>query len=225
MRPTVEGRPLFCVGLAAEARLLEGLPGRVVASYGDPGAIEASAVGMEGPPACVISFGLCGGLDPALRAGDLVLSLEVMTAEGALSPRADVFERLALLLPDARKGPMAGVDAPLLTAVAKQAARAATGAAACDMESAAAARLAIRLGAPFAAVRAVSDGVDDDLPPLALVALDQSGRLRPGVIAAGLLRRPGAIAGLVGAGIRTAAAFRALRRARGALEALAPPQG
>ena len=68
------GAPGVVTGLAAEARLAEGL-GLVLAG----GGTEAGAPGRgrgfccDAGPTRLLSFGLAGGLDPAVRPGALVV--------------------------------------------------------------------------------------------------------------------------------------------------------
>jgi adenosylhomocysteine nucleosidase len=80
-----------------------------------------------------------------------------------------------------------------------------TGAAACDMESAAVGAAARRAGVPLLVVRAVADPADSALNKLALQALDAGGELRLAALLGGLCRRPGDLAGL----LRLASCFRA----------------
>ena len=77
-------------GLAAEARLLErALTGSdvIIARTGAvPERAEAAAESLVAKgAAALLSFGLAGGLDPTLRAGDLVLADRVVRA-AALAP-------------------------------------------------------------------------------------------------------------------------------------------
>ncbi len=72
---------------------------------------------------------------------------------------------------------LAGVDAPLVAPTEKAALRAATGAAAADMESHLAAAFAATRRVPFAALRVVCDPAERGLPPLAAEALRPDGTL------------------------------------------------
>jgi len=126
-------------GLAAEARLARPL-GLVRAGGGLPAGAQAAAEwlvsqGVDG----LLSFGLAGGLDPALRAGTIVLAAGVRedgrltTTDPALSARFGQADGVLL----------AG-SAVLAAACEKAALFAATGALAIDLESGAVARVAAR---------------------------------------------------------------------------------
>lgn len=78
----------------------------------------------------------------------------------------------------------------LATPAEKSAAFRATGAAIVDLESGAVARVAARHALPFTVLRAICDPASFALPPLALTALDQAGRITPWRVAASLLRHP-----------------------------------
>ena len=76
---------LVACGLAREARILAG-PGVVaVAGGGDAGRLEAGLEAYAGKARVLLSSGLCGALDPALRVGDLVV--------GRLAQTGDLDER------------------------------------------------------------------------------------------------------------------------------------
>lgn len=86
------------------------------------------------------------------------------------------------------------------TALAKAALLCATGADAVDLESAAALRAARRHGLPFAALRAVCDPAERDLPPAALAALDARGAIGLAAVLGSVLRQPGQIGDLIAVG-------------------------
>ena len=162
----------------------------------------------------LVSFGLAGGLDPALQAGALVVP--AMVIEAGCCYRADP----AL---SARLGGMTALRALAGTAIladpdAKRAAHDATGAAIIDLESGAVARVAVRHNLPFAVLRAVCDPAGRILPPLALAALDAGGRIGIGRVLASLLRQPWqipALLGLAGDAMRARSALAAaVRRQR-----------
>jgi adenosylhomocysteine nucleosidase len=185
-------RPGLVVGLAAEARIAARL-GPVLAGGGQPEGAEAAAERLVAAGAtALISFGLCGGLDPALRPGDLVVPDTIMTD----NDRYDTDTRLAGHL-----GTPAGTLYAAGTAVAhpdgKAALFARTRAVAVDLESGAVARVAARHGLPFAVLRAVCDPANLGLPPAALVALDAHGAVAPLRVVASLLARPGQLGTLL----------------------------
>ena len=170
-----------------------------------------------------MSFGLCGGLDPAAQAGDLVVASEIVDAprDYPCDPRATagLITRIAEA-GDARlrihHGTMATSGEPVLT-VAEKRRLAASGAVAVDTESHLAARFATRHGLPLLILRAVSDTADRPLPPLAVRVIGPDGRLDAGAILTELLHRPGQITLLPGLARDTAKAMKTLHRVRGLL--------
>ncbi|MGA8447573.1 MAG: phosphorylase, partial [Roseiarcus sp.] len=172
---------LFVSGLKREAAMMAG-PGRR-AICGDAPTLWARLDELADIRlALVISWGVCGGLDPRLRPGDLILGAAVVSAEGRINTDEAVTSSLAQRLIDAGARVaverVAGVNSPVSTARAKAELRLATGAAAVDMESLIAGRFALERRTPFAILRAVADPADRDLPPLVLSAVDSDGRIK-----------------------------------------------
>ena len=214
---------LIVSGLKREAAILAG-PGRL-AICGDASTLRAKLAELTHQPIIlVISWGVCGGLDPRLRPGDLILGAEVVSAEGRINTDEAVTSSLAQRLIDAGARVaverVAGVSSPVSTARAKAELRLATGAAAVDMESLIAGRFALERRTPFAILRAVADPADRDLPPLVLSAVDSDGRIKAAAVLGDLVRSPGQFTGLVAAARDGRAAFRALSRCRGLLPGL-----
>ena len=214
---------LIVSGLKREAAILAG-PGRL-AICGDASTLRAKLAELTCQPIIlVISWGVCGGLDPRLRPGDLILGAEVVSAEGRINTDEAVTSSLAQRLMDAGAHVaverVAGVSSPVSTARAKAELRLATGAAAVDMESLIAGRFALERRTPFAILRAVADPADRDLPPLVLSAVDSDGRIKAAAVLGDLVRSPGQFTGLVAAARDGRAAFRALSRCRGLLPGL-----
>jgi hopanoid-associated phosphorylase len=206
---------LIVCGLKREAAILRG-PGRT-ALCGDAATLRlrlAEAASLR--PSLVVSWGLCGGLDPRLRPGDFILGSEVVSNEGAVRTDEAVTTSLAERLQGA--GVRGGVerfaasDAPVVTAAAKAGLRRATDASAVDMESLIAGRYALEQGIPFAILRAVADPAERDLPPLVLKAVDSNGGIDALAVVGGLIRSPGQLAGLRAAARDSRAAFQALKR-------------
>ncbi len=144
----------------------------------------AVGIGFVRPPEversryrAVLLAGLAGGLDPSLAVGDLVL-------DGGAGGRI-------------RRGLIH--TSPTIVSTANEKARlfAATGAPAVDMEGLAARGFAKKLGLPFLHLRAISDAATDALDPALLNWVDPFGRPRPLAAAAGLLRDPRRVAGVV----------------------------
>ncbi|MGA8584611.1 MAG: phosphorylase [Roseiarcus sp.] len=214
---------LIVSGLKREAAILADR-GRL-AICGDASTLRAKLAELTRQPiTLVISWGVCGGLDPRLRPGDLILGAEVVSAEGRINTDEAVTSSLAQRLMDAGAHVaverVAGVSSPVSTARAKAELRLATGAAAVDMESLIAGRFALERRTPFAILRAVADPADRDLPPLVLSAVDSDGRINAAAVLGDLVRSPGQFTGLVAAARDSRAAFRALCRCRGLLPGL-----
>ena len=175
-------------------------------------------------PSLVVSWGVCGALDPRLRPGDLILGSEIISNQDVVRTDDAVTALLAqrLLGAGARVvvERLAVSDAPVVTAAAKAELRRATAAAAVDMESLIAGQYALTQRAPFAILRAVADPADRDLPPLALKAVGPDGGIRIQSVVGELIRSPSQLAGLRALAADSGAAFRALKRCRSLLPGL-----
>jgi nucleoside phosphorylase len=140
----------------------------------------------------LVSFGLCGGLDPSLGAGALVIAHEIHLAGGEVMRFDDGWATLiAERLPEARVAPLLGAAEPATSAAEKHALFLRHGVAALDMESGGVAAAAREADIPFVAVRAVADPADRRVPAAALAGMDEHGRMRPLRVLRGLLARPG----------------------------------
>ena len=164
----------------------------------------------------LVSFGMAGGLDPALICGAVLVPEEIATFGGVGAPAATAAtsaewrQRLRAALPASCvvcAGKLLTSARPIGHPDAKAAAWRSSRAAAVDMESAAIAQVAGQAGLPFIALRVIVDTASDELPA-AVVAASGGGQLRIGTLLAGLLRAPGD----VGALIRLSARYRIARR-------------
>ncbi len=206
--PSLPPGTLILCGLLAEARLWP-FGTRVLATGGRPAT-------PDGPrPSAILSFGLCGGLDPALRPGALLAATTIPGHGPVDGPWAAALAAAT----GARPAVLAHSPRAVATPTAKAGLRAATGAAAVDMESGFGADLAARWGIPFAALRAVGDTAGDSVPESAALGLNPDGSTAPGRVALALLRRPGDLPGLLHVAWRSRAGMRALRLAAAALRA------
>src|SRR5271156_5187715 len=182
---------LIVSGLKREAAILAG-PGRL-AICGDVSTLRAKLAELTCHPIIlVISWGVCGGLDPRLRPGDLVVGAEVVSDDGSITTDEAVTSSLERRLIDAGARVvverLAAANTPVLTVGAKAELRGATGAAAVDMESLMAGRFALERRMPFAILRAVADPADRDLPPLVLKAVNSDGRINVASVIGELIR-------------------------------------
>lgn len=196
---------IIACGLKREAKIVH-RPGRdvfAVVGGGQAAQLEADLDDMAAMfPGLIVSAGIAGALDPALRPGDVVIDGD-----------ADMIERLRELLPNARVGAVIGGDTPVVTAEAKRALAARTGGLVADMESHIARRVARARGFPFAAIRAVADTADQSLPPAALVGMAPDGGMALGAVLLSLARQPGQLPGLMAVGRHAGRAFKALEEA------------
>lgn len=212
---------LAVTGLAREARIAAGRGVITIGAGGNP--VRLRALLNEQPPACraVVSFGIAGGLDPALSPGAVVIATGVVSGAERWPADPDILrlwaERLADSHADAVLADLAGVDAPLLGPAEKSALRATSEAAAVDMESHVAAGFAAARGVPFAAIRVVCDPAERALPPLVAEALRPDGGVDLPAILRNLARRPGQVAALPRLARDASAAFAALGRVGAAL--------
>jgi len=210
---------LIVTGLAKEMRLAEG-PGLVaIASGGDTDRLRRR-LAERTVPGCraVLSFGIAGGLDPGLSAGDVVVATGIV-ANGARRPaHPALVDQLAASLSaggvPVRRADIAGVDAPLLTTSDKSATWRATGAAAVDMESHVACEFAARHGLIFAALRIVCDPATSSIPAGVANALTPDGEVDHLAVLADFLKRPTQIASLTRLANEARASFRVLSRCR-----------
>lgn len=206
-------------GLAREARCLE--PQRRSLTVACSGArserarVLAEALAADGCPA-LISFGLAGGLDPALASGALVVADRIVAPDGR-TVVADVAWRHRLLAAiggesGACAGAVIGCDEAVGTADAKAALFARTGAAAVDMESHAVAEVAERLSLPVLVVRAIADPADQRLPDWLGGVIGADGKPRLSAVVFGLAACPSDLATLIRLGRDARRGLRTLSR-------------
>jgi adenosylhomocysteine nucleosidase len=184
-----------------------------VSGIGRDAAEAAARALVDAGVAALMTFGMAGGLDPALQAGSVVLPCELIAADGTRFVASRPWrERVA-----AAVSPLAVSAGNLLTSTraidtpsGKSAAFRDTGAAAVDMESAVVAAVAAQHNLPFIAVRVIVDTAADTLPR-AVVNASRLGKVRIGRLIAGLIVAPGDIAALIRLAQRYRIAMRSLR--------------
>jgi hopanoid-associated phosphorylase len=167
--------------------------------------------------AAVLSFGVAGGLDPALPPGTVVLASSVIAPDGSEIATSEAWRAALEADLDAAgiafvSGAIVGVETPISHPDPKRTIFAATGALCVDMESHIAMRTALRGGLPGLAVRAIADAATDVLPDVALSAIGSRGEVRLGAMIDALLRQPGDLPGLVRLARVSRPAFASLRR-------------
>ena len=184
-----------------------------VSGMGSAAAVRAAGALVDAGATALVSWGLAGGLDPALRAGTICLPTVVVSRDGptfstdlhwreiftaAMSPRLTVASGKLLTNPVA-----------IESVAAKAAAFGETGAVAVDMESAGVAQIAALNKLPFIAVRAIVDTAGDTIPR-AVMAASSKGRVRLAQLLVGLVRSPREIAPMMRLAQRYRCATRAL---------------
>lgn len=130
----------------------------------------------------LLSWGVAGGLSPALEPGSLLIGSEVIEEGGA---------RFPLVVPPDRWGrPLLGGQRIITSPGEKARLHAETHADSIDLESLAVARIAAEAGIPALAIRAVADPAGRCVPAYLLNAISPEGRPRHGRVLAGLMLSP-----------------------------------
>ncbi len=199
-------------GLKREAALLRDgeAAGRLRVALSGAASARATAAAedlAESGVAALLSFGLCGGLREAVKAGDLILPTSVVwnnedgsRDEVAVDPRwrTDLLRALSAgLARHPHGGRLLGSDRLECRSEGKLALGRAFEALAVDMESHAVAAVAKRRGLPFLVVRACSDQSDQDLPAVVERATTPDGGLALAPLLTALARRPSSLVGLL----------------------------
>ncbi len=192
---------LVVVGLHREARIVRG-GARVL--------IGGRGLDFAERPAALLSFGLCGALDPAFKIGDMIVGETVTSDTGCYEADAAWTRELAIAVPGARRTGIAAGDEVAGTRKAKAALRSRSGAGAVDMESHLVAEAAARLGVPFAVLRSVSDRAHHAICGAAQAGFSVTGKPDVAAVLRVLLSRPHQFPSLVRNAIHAATAFRAL---------------
>jgi hopanoid-associated phosphorylase len=200
------------VGLAFEARIAAG-PGVLVVCRGHETA-DLLRLAVSAGCRSIISFGVGGGLAPDLIPGDCVVASAIIDYP-AVRPTDPLWSRkLAEMIPDARHGPILGVNAVVADPADKRKLHAFTRAVAVDMESHLVARLADAHGLAFAAVRVIIDPAHRAVPPAALLAMAPSGSTDVSAMLREIWARPSQVSPLMRLAADAIAARAALVRLR-----------
>ena len=199
--------------LAREAFVARGSGVSVVCSQGArlSAALHAAIhPGVSG----IISFGISGGLNPELVAGDWVIASTVRYRERAIATDSKWTQELSERLPGAVLADIVGSDTMVPTPAEKSHLFRTTGAVAVDMESHIAAEIAAAHRIPFAACRVIIDAAHRALPAAAGPALDSNGAVNVFAVMRSIMQKPGQIPDLARAAIDACIAERALRKGR-----------
>jgi adenosylhomocysteine nucleosidase len=152
-----------------------------VSGIGFAAAARAARALVEAGVAALASWGMAGGLDPALRAGRIFLPSEVISSDGTDLPTTGHWrERLATALAAQQPlelGKLLSSSRAIAAVAEKEATFRLTGALAVDMESFAIAQIAAAHRLPFIAVRVIVDTAHDALPR-AVVEASRTGQVQ-----------------------------------------------
>ncbi len=167
----------------------------------------------------LIVCGFGGGLVPELVPGDLVLADRVINFNTS-SPTNFNYLPDSVLLAAAESVPVSGVTMLTATLVTdthvladsaeKRSVGARSGAAVVDMETAMAVAVAVECGVPWLAVRAITDGVDDNMPFDFAALSDAEGNVSHGKVVFAALTHPWKIPALIRLGARSSLAAKNL---------------
>jgi adenosylhomocysteine nucleosidase len=143
----------------------------------------------------VISAGVCGGLDPEIRCGSLVLPETVIGGLGERFRTSVAHHRHHVAALSERgmrfaTGALVTVPEPVATPEAKATLRKTTGAVAVDMESALILRDAAAAGCPGLVLRGISDDAADSLPHELMGLVTAEGRVLKARAARAVLMHP-----------------------------------
>jgi adenosylhomocysteine nucleosidase len=208
-------RPVIAVtGLAFEARIAAGEGVTVIHGRDEQRMITDLERAVVSGASGIISFGTAGGLAPHLAPGDWIVAEAVITEGQRWAADPAWSTKVLQSLPNAIHAPIAGVDVPVAGASAKQALHDRTGAAAADMESHIAARVAVAHGLPFVACRVIIDPAHRTLPPAALIAMRPDGGVNVAALLRSLAGRPDQLPALLRLAFDAQAARAALFRGR-----------
>ncbi len=163
----------------------------------------------------LVNWGVAGALDPALRPGDVLIPDRVLEArdEAGFVPDSACCGRLVAALQGSMhvtRGALWSAAEPVTARADRRALAERSGAIAVDMEAAAVAGVAARANLPFAAVKAICDPLERELPVAAIRAFaGTNGALEPHLLPRLLLGGPALWLDLA----RLARDFAAARRA------------
>jgi adenosylhomocysteine nucleosidase len=213
----VQGRPAFRTHLDDGTFLVA-----VQSGVGEENASSATDWLISEGVSAIAAMGLCGGLDPSLRTGDLVVASDLLRFDGGeraerWTTDADFVRHARAILTSAgltvRSGAVVTTRSALFTAGEKGRVFRQTGALAVDMESAAVARAAVSANLPVCGLRAICDPGGKTVPGEFFDCVDHRGLIRYGALFHHLAMRPSLLRALVPLAEKYAAALRSLKRA------------
>lgn len=199
--------------MTAEARIAARFGFSVRAGGGTAQGAEQAALDLVAAGAtALVSFGLAGGLDPALGAGSVMLPsfVRLGVLSGDLLMGAD--RALAQWFGGLTGHVILAGSEIVADAATKRRLHTTTQAHAVDLESGAVARVAEAHALPFIVIRAICDPAQRDLPPAALLALNPNGAIGFRHVLRSVVAKPSQIPDLLALARDAAQARRALIR-------------
>ena len=185
-----------------------------VSGMGSEAAARGARALVDAGATALVSWGMAGGLDPALTSGTLCLPSEIIAPNGPAIETTRLWREQLSATVAARRRAVCGKLVTSARAVGsvedKAALFRATGAVAVDMESLAVAQVALSHGLPFLAVRVIVDGAGDALPKSVTVAADATGHLHVWRLLGALALAPAELPALIRLARRYRAASRSL---------------
>ncbi len=157
----------------------------------------------------MVVCGFAGGLSENMKPGDLILADKVTDGTEMFLPDAALFLAAQSIRPSGIKierGTLVTVDKVATTTAEKRELAARTGAIAVDMETAGAVRVAEARGIPWLSVRAITDGVNDELPLDFNALANPDGSVNRGRVIRATLAQPHKIPALIRLGQRSSLA-------------------
>ena len=214
-------RLIAVVGLAFEARIAAGPGVRVICSgNGKDLAVSLSRAIAEGATG-VMSFGVAGGLSPALPPGTCIIGSGILHGNdriNRINTDHEWSQKLLQTIPGAVRGLLFGVPEPVTHPRAKAALYTKTGAIAVDMESHVVGGVAAAHGIPMAAVRVIADPAARAIPASALAAMRPNGTTDIAAMIWSMLKRPADLPAVFRTALDARAARATLLRGRALLE-------
>ena len=207
------GRVIAVTSLSLEASIASGPDVLVICSHASQ-LVAALESAIRHGASGIISFGISGGLTSDLNAGDWVIGSGVQSGRELYPADQRWSQKLLDALPGAVHAQIVGANAPVAHAIEKRRLYAQTGAAAVDMESHIAAKIAAANGIPFAACRAIIDAAHRELPHAAVVGLRPDGKPDLRAISRSLARQPNQLPAMLRLAMDAWAARDALRDGR-----------
>ena len=185
-----------------------------LSGIGRAAAAAAAQALVDAGVSALMTFGMAGGLDPALKPGSVVIPRELISPDGARYAASRAWREQVAAAVSAlcavSEGNLLTSTHAIQTPADKATAFRTTGAAAVDMESVAVAEIAAKHNLPFIAVRVIVDTAADMLPR-AVVAASRAGKMQFARLVGGLILAPREIASLIKLAQRYRIAMRSLR--------------